>query len=135
MCCLFLPRWKWKLLDGKKEQQARDENGRWDIGGGAVEFGDTIESTIKKEIIEEYCTEVLSYDFLGFRDVHRSHNGKNTHWVALDFKVLIDPSNVKIGEPDKFDDIGWFKLNKLPKNCHSQFPVFLDLHKDKLLKK
>jgi len=34
------------------------------------------------EIKEEYCTDVLGFDFLGYRDVHREHNGKKTHWIA-----------------------------------------------------
>lgn len=124
---------KGNFLMAKRSAKARDENGKWDIGGGGVEFGDSIENTIKKEIREEYCTEVLEADFLGFRDVHRTNNGKPTHWLALDFKVKIDPKLVKIGEPHKFDDIGWFRLNNIPENSHSQFPLFLSLYKEKLL--
>ena len=56
----------------------------------------------------------------------REHNGPNTHWVALDFKVLVNPDQVKIGEPHKFDEIKWFTLNNLPqaehRKCNSQLP-------------
>jgi len=34
---------------------------------------------------------------------------------CLHFKVLVDRSKVKIGEPHKFDELGWFNLNNLPK--------------------
>jgi 8-oxo-dGTP pyrophosphatase MutT (NUDIX family) len=44
----------------------RDEHNRWDIGGGGVEFGDTVENTLHKEIKEEYSTSVLNFEFLGF---------------------------------------------------------------------
>lgn len=114
-----------KYLLAKRNMNCRDEHGRWDCGGGGLEFSDTVENTLKKEIAEEYCTDVKSSEFLGFRDVHREHEGKKTHWIALDFKVEIDPSKVKIGEPHKFDDIGWFALNEFPENLHSQFPTFL----------
>ncbi len=116
----------------KRSKNARDENGRWDIGAGGVEFGQTIEETLRKEIKEEYCTDVLAYEFLGYRDMHREHEGKKTHWISLDFKVRVDPSKVKIGEPHKFDDIRWFTLDSIPENIHSQLPDFLRLHRSKL---
>jgi ADP-ribose pyrophosphatase YjhB (NUDIX family) len=120
------------ILMNKRSQNCRDEHGRWDIGGGGLDFGLTVEETLKKEIKEEYCADVISYEFLGYRDVHREHEGQKTHWIALDFKVLIDPKNVANGEPHKFDEIGWHTLDNLPENIHSQFPKFLELYKDKL---
>ncbi|MEO8066014.1 MAG: NUDIX domain-containing protein [Candidatus Doudnabacteria bacterium] len=123
---------KGNVLMAKRSANARDEQGRWDIGGGGVEFGDTVEDTLRKEIKEEYNAEVLSFEFLGFRDVRREHNGQKTHWIGLDYKVLIDANNVKIGEPHKFDAIGWFTLNALPKPSHSQFPEFLEKYREKL---
>ena len=116
----------------KRNQNARDEKGRWDIGGGGVEFGDTIENTLRKEIKEEYDADVLDFEFLGFRDVHREHEGKKTHWIALDYKVLVDPKQVKLNEPHKFDDIKWFTLENVPENVHSQFPEFLRKYKNRL---
>jgi 8-oxo-dGTP pyrophosphatase MutT (NUDIX family) len=96
---------KGNVLLGKRSQNARDEQGRWDIGGGGVEFGDTVLDTLKKEIFEEYCTDVLNCEFLGYRDVHREHENKKTHWVALDFKVLVDREKARNGEPHKFDAV------------------------------
>ncbi|MDO8429141.1 MAG: NUDIX hydrolase [Candidatus Daviesbacteria bacterium] len=123
---------KGNFLMAKRSSKARDEQGVWDIGGGGVELGDRVEDTLRKEIKEEYCTDVLEFEFLGFRDLHRVSNGHKTHWIALDFKVLVDPKKVKIGEPEKFDDIGWFKIDQLPENTHSQFPVFLNNYGEKL---
>lgn len=121
------------FLLSKRSAQCRDEHGTWDPGGGGVEFGDTIEMTLKKEIAEEYCTDVLAFERLGYRDVHREHEGAKTHWLALDFKVLIDRSKVKNGEPHKIGELGWFTLDALPSPMHSQWPVFFALYKDKLL--
>ncbi len=123
---------KGNVLMAKRSKNARDEQGKWDIGGGGVEFGETVEHTLKKEIKEEYNAEVRDFEFLGFRDVHRLHNGSATHWIGLDFKVLIDPTNVKINEPHKFDEIGWFGLDNLPQPSHSQFPEFLEKYREKL---
>ncbi|MEM3154633.1 MAG: NUDIX domain-containing protein [Candidatus Woesearchaeota archaeon] len=120
------------ILMNKRSKKCRDEHGNWDIGGGSVEFGHKIEDTLRREIKEEYCTDIIGYEFLGFRDIHREVNGKPTHWIALDFKVHVDRSKAKIGEPEKADAIGWFTLDKLPTPCHSQLPKFLELYKDKL---
>ena len=120
------------VILGKRSNRARDEYGKWDIGGGGVEFHDTVEDTLKKEIKEEYGTNVLDYEFLGFRDVHRIHNGEPTHWITLDFKVLVNPKLVKNGEPDKLEEVKLYRLDHLPSPVHSQLPHFLKKYKDKL---
>ena len=74
----------------------------------------------------------LNFEFLGYRDVHREHQGKNTHWVALDFKVKIDPLKTGNGEPHKFDAVEWFSLDAFPEPLHSQLPNFLNLYKSKI---
>lgn len=102
------------------------------MGGGGLEFSDTVENTLKKEIAEEYCTDVMSYEFLGYRDVHRENQRVKTHWIALDFKVRVNKEKVANGEPHKFDDVQWFTLSNLPSPLHSQFPNFLEKYKDKL---
>ncbi len=123
---------KGNVVFGKRGINTKDEHGNWDVGGGGVEFGDTIIDTLRKEIKEEYCTDVLDYEFLGYRDVFREQNGKKTHWLILDFKVLVDKDKVKNGEPHKLDDVRWFTLGNMPSPIHSQLPKFLELYKDKL---
>ncbi len=123
---------KGNVLLAKRSQNSRDEIGKWDIGGGAVEFSQDVEDVVRKEIQEEYSTDVRALEFLGFRDVHRTHDDVSTHWIALDFKVLVDRAKVKIGEPHKFDDLAWFTLGTLPSPVHSQLPTFLRKYKDRL---
>ena len=120
------------FLFAKRGANCRDEQGTWDPGGGGLEFGDTVEDTLRKEIMEEYCTDVLDFEFMGYRDVHRENNGIKTHWIALDFKVLVDPAKVKNGEPHKLDEVAWFKLDEIPPPLHSQLPKFLKLYREKL---
>ncbi len=119
-------------LLNKRSENCRDEHGCWDPGGGGLEFGHSVLDTLRKEIKEEYDTDVKNHEFLGYRDVHRKHNGQNTHWIALDFKVLVDRQKVKINEPHKFTDIGWYRLDSLPKPLHSQFPTFLEKYRQML---
>lgn len=124
---------KGNVLFSKRGVNSRDEQGTWDIGGGGVEFGDEVIDTLKKEIREEYCTDVLDYEFLGYRDLHREHNDKKTHWIALDFKVLVDKEKAKNGEPHKFDAVEWFTLENLPSPLISPMLDFLEKYKDRLI--
>lgn len=123
---------KGNFLLSKRGKNTRDEHGRWDPGGSAIEFGETVEHRLKTEIKEEYCSPVLDYEFLGYHDVFRKQNGKKTHWICLDFKVLVDPKQVKNGEPHKLVEIGWFRLDNLPSPLHSQFLQYLDDYLEKL---
>lgn len=120
------------FLMHKRTNQCRDEYGRWDVGGGGIEFGQTIEENLRREIAEEYCTKVLDYEFLGYRDVHRERDGKKTHWIALDFKVLIDRNKVANGEPDKCEVLDWFRLDELPSPLHSQLLACFEMYKERL---
>lgn len=121
------------FLFNKRSKNCRDEHGNWDCGGGGLEFCDEVEEALKKEIKEEYCATVLKSEFLGFRDVHRECNGKKSHWIALDFKVMISRNEARNGEPHKFEEIGWFKINNLPKPLHSQMGKCLELYKNRLI--
>lgn len=116
----------------KRSANCRDEHGTWEPGAGGLEFGDSVEDTIRKEVREEYGTEVLSFEFLGYRDMHRTHEGRPTHWVALDFRVHIDAELAYNAEPHKFDDVGWFTLGNFPTPLHSQFPAFLKAYEGRI---
>lgn len=125
---------KGSFVMARRSEYARDEQGRWDIGGGGLEFGSTPEETLQREILEEYCIDIISYEFLGYRDVHRVQKGKRSHWITLDFKVLVDLASVRVGEPHKFTELAIFTLDSLPntEEMHSQLPIFFELYKGKL---
>ncbi|MCA9351035.1 NUDIX domain-containing protein [Candidatus Saccharibacteria bacterium] len=110
-----------RVLLQKRGQRARDENGKWDVGGGAIEFGESISEAVSREIFEELCVMPMSIDFLTVYDAFRVNKSIKTHWVAIMHAVQVDPDKVKIGEPDKIDEIGWFTSKKLPSPLHSQF--------------
>ncbi|MFZ1812332.1 MAG: NUDIX domain-containing protein [Candidatus Saccharimonadales bacterium] len=112
---------KGRVLLQKRGAGARDENGRRDVGGGAIEFGESIDEAVKREIQEELCTEPIDVQFLTVYDAFREHNGVTTHWIAIMHAVEVDPNQVKIGEPDKIDELAWFTSDNLPSPLHSQF--------------
>ncbi|HEY4515461.1 MAG TPA: NUDIX domain-containing protein [Candidatus Paceibacterota bacterium] len=109
---------KGKYLLHKRSINTRDEQGKWDCGGGALEVHEDVLDCLRKEIMEEYCTEAREIEFLTYFDSHREHKGEKVHWIALTFRVLVDPGTVKIGEPHKFDELGWFTIDTLPSPLH-----------------
>ena len=107
-----------RLLLARRSAGARDEPGTWDTGAGALEFGETFDAAVTREVREEYATEPLDIALLGVRNVLREE--PPSHWVAVVFAVRVDPATVSIGEPHKFDELGWFTRDALPAPLHSQ---------------
>lgn len=105
----------------KRSKNCRDEEGCWDTGGGRLEFGLTLEQNVMKEVREEYGCEGKIQERLPARDIFREEGGIRTHWVAAPFFIKVDPAEVRINEPEKIDELGWFKLDALPEPLHKGF--------------
>ena len=114
-----------RILLARRGAGARDEPGAWDCGAGALEFGESFESAVAREVEEEYATVPQRIELCGVRNVVRAD--PPSHWVAVVFRVRVDPSAVVIGEPHKFDELGWFRPDELPAPLHSQLPATLAL--------
>lgn len=114
-----------RILLARRAAGVRDEPGAWDTGAGALEFGETFEETVAREVREEYTAGVLGIETIGVRNVLRVD--PVSHWVAVVFAVRVDPAAVAIGEPHKFDELGWFAPDAPPHPVHSQLTETLAL--------
>lgn len=114
---------KGNYLIHKRSKNCRDEQGRWDCGGGGVKFGERIEEALRREVFEEYKATPLNVEFIGYRDVFRGQEASVPHWIAFDFKVEVDPTVVVMGEPHKMDELRWMTIEQilaLTEPVHSQ---------------
>ncbi len=114
-----------------RSENCRDEHGCWDPGGGKLDPHEDVLDAVAREVSEEYGLKTKKITFLGYRDVHREHDNVKTHWVALDFRVLVEGTLIN-AEPHKHEAVGWFTRATLPWPVHSQFPEFLSKYREDL---
>src|SRR3990172_2287352 len=112
---------KGNYLLHKRSKYCRDEQGKWDPGGGRLAFGYSPERNVLKEVKEEYGCIGKIQKQIPPHSIIRKLNGKRTHWLAIPFFILVKPKEVKINEPRMIEEIGWFKLSNFPEPLHPGF--------------
>jgi len=118
-CVFYCHDGQGNILLHKRSRNCRDEQGVWDCGAGSMEHGETFKETVRREVMEEYGVDPLRIDYACSVNVLRKHDGKKTHWIANLHAVLVDPGRVKNCEPEKIEELGWFKPEDFPDNVHS----------------
>ena len=121
---------KGNLLMHKRTKNCRDEHGRWDTGSGKLDFGVSLEENVIREVLEEYGCKGTIQEQMPAHDIFREQNGVKTHWLAVPFFVLIDPKEVKNGEPHKIEEIKWVRIDKLPDPLHMGFAYTLGKYRN-----
>ncbi len=102
-----------KIFLSKRGKKARNDRGKWECPGGALEYGDSFEDTIVREIKEEFGVDIKVIDQLATFN-HIIPDDKQ-HWVALAFVCKIIKGEPKILEPEKCEEIGWYTLPEMAK--------------------
>ena len=90
------------------------EEGAWSIPGGSVEFGETIEDAIVREVKEELGIECQIVTILRVTNHISPSNG--FHWVSPAFLVRIAKGAPRNVEVESHQDMRWFYLEELPEN-------------------
>jgi mutator protein MutT len=121
---------KGELFLAKRGPKAKNERGTWEFPGGGVEFGETMADCIKREIYEEYGIRIELSDQL--EAIDHLIPDEQQHWVAITFIAKIVKGKPKIMENEKCSEIGWFKINELPKPLSIVSSASLDLLKKHL---
>jgi 8-oxo-dGTP diphosphatase len=89
-----------EILLLKRSQNAKNEKGKWEAPGGAVNFWEKRDDAVKREMKEEIGVEVEIIDVLPVVDEILPEDKQ--HWVGTSYLVKIkNNQNPKIMEPKK----------------------------------
>ncbi len=102
-----------KMLLAQRGPKAKNERGKWEFPGGGVEFGDTMEETIKREMKEELGIIIETYQQLPVLD--HIIKDEAQHWITSGFIAKIKKGTPAIKEFEKCSGIGWFSLKEMEK--------------------
>lgn len=69
-----------KLLLTKRGPKAKNEVGKWEIPGGGVEFGETVEEAVVREIKEELAITISVQEMLQVADHIIDVTGGGPHY-------------------------------------------------------
>ena len=86
--------------------------GSWSFPGGHLEFGETVEACARREVLEETGIEIENIKMASFTNDIFPEEKKHylTVYVAADYSA----GDVKVMEPEKCEEWGWFDWDALP---------------------
>lgn len=110
---LFIVNAEGKVFLTKRSKFATNERGTWEIPGGKVDFGETLQAAAKREAKEEYDIDIELIE--QFPAQNHLLPEEKQHWVPTCFLArIVGNKEPKIMESHKCDEIGWYHFNKLP---------------------
>lgn len=101
-----------KLLLGLR--QGSHGEGEWSFPGGHLDFGETIEETVRREVKEETGLEVGKIELISVADEMRYIKSDGKHYVNIGFKAEYIGGEPRVMESDKCKKWRWFSPNNLP---------------------
>jgi len=86
--------------------------GRWAFPGGLVQVGESLDDAARRELYEKTGVQDLYLEQLyTFGDAQRD---PTAHTVAVAYFALVPDPGRTLHSGDKYADIGWFPVRKLP---------------------
>jgi 8-oxo-dGTP diphosphatase len=108
---------KSKVLLGKRLGAHGSQT--WNFPGGHLEFGETIESCARREVLEETGLFVTNLKLGPYTNDFFEKEDK--HYITLFVLAMAGKGEPRIMEPEKCEQWEWFEWNKLPN------PLFLPI--------
>lgn len=102
-----------KVFLTKRSKHATNERGTWEIPGGKVYFGETLQDAAKREAKEEYDIDLEILE--QFPAQNHLIPEEKQHWVPTCFLCkIVGDKEPRIMEHDQCDEMGWFAFTHLP---------------------
>lgn len=130
---LFIINDEGKVFLTKRSKNATNERGTWEIPGGKVHFGETLQDAAKREAKEEYGIDIGLIE--QFPAQNHLIGEEKQHWVPTCFLVkIVGTKKPKIMELNKCDEIGWFSFSSLPKPLSIITKIDIDYYSERFKK-
>ncbi len=100
-----------KYFLARRGNEARNEKGKWEFPGGSVEFNETMENALVREVREEYGFGIGVKQLLDVVD--HIITAEKQHWISPTFLCEQKSGTPRILEPHKCNEIGWFTLEEI----------------------
>lgn len=111
-----------KVLLGKRKGSHGE--GEYAYPGGHLEFGESIEGTARREVMEETGIQIKNIRFLRIANVVKY----NKHYVDIALIADYKSGTPKVREPQKSESWGWYEIRNIPSPlfefCKSAFDSF-----------
>lgn len=85
----------------------------WDLPGGFLDFNETIEESVTREIKEEINIKINNFNYLGSFVDRYLYKGVNYHTICFIFYTKID-KNLTFKPKDDVAKLKFFPKNKIP---------------------
>ncbi|MEC1179614.1 NUDIX domain-containing protein [Metasolibacillus meyeri] len=90
------------------------ESGYWSLPGGKVDYMETIESAVIREIKEELGVDIEIERLICV--TNHIIQSEDVHYVAPTFIAHITKGNVQNKEPHALEKVQWFPIDDIPEN-------------------
>lgn len=115
--------------DGKVlliRRQGSHGAGEYAFPGGKLEYGESFEECIIREIMEETGITIKNISFI---NIFNSKFYSPKHFIILGFKADWESGEAKIMEPNKCDHIGWYTIDDLPEPLFKHSKTILESYR------
>ncbi|HEX6800398.1 MAG TPA: NUDIX hydrolase [Ktedonobacterales bacterium] len=94
--------------DGAYLLARRADIGWWNLPGGGLEYGETVDEGLRREVREEIGCEVEIARLVGVYSKPRKRE------IVLAFLCHLAPGSAEPGGSDEISEVGWFVSGELP---------------------
>jgi 8-oxo-dGTP diphosphatase len=125
------------LLTKRYEPENKRIDGKWQLPGGGVDFGETVEQTLAREMEEELRVSariIFPYPIVKSHIYDRPHKGFKVEVLLLCYLVDIGGQTPHIGDPES-SQWGWFSPPEAQKLDYLPLTIEFITEAEKIIKK
>lgn len=102
------------LIDNRCEKELEEADGKWELPGGKIEFGESPEETVKREVFEETGFEVEVKKIIPYTNVSVwEYEEYLQHTVIFSYICELKNDKRKINSDKRVNTYKWINKNQI----------------------